>query len=156
MSTILLGLLVGLIGFRLSATYETLMEIVAPAMFVLIGLIYVYRNYKAEGHHHGADLSSLGERSKRKVVTLMATALFFSPCVPMGSYFFIVGAEGIASLALVSLIYIVVTLGVLLLMVALGRRGVERIQWHFLEHNENLITGLVLIVLGLLIFFFEA
>ncbi len=155
-STILLGLLVGLIGFRLSATYEALMEIVAPAMFVLIGLIYVYRNYRAEGHHHGADLSSLGDKSKRKVVTLMATALFFSPCVPMGSYFFIVGAEGIASLALVSIIYIVVTLGVLLLMVALGRRGVERIQWHFLEHNENLITGLVLIVLGLFIFLFEA
>ena len=155
-STILLGLLMGLIGFRLSSTYEALMESVAPAMFVLIGLIYVYRNYRAEGHHHGADISSLEDRSKRTVVTMMATALFFSPCVPMGSYFFIVGAGGISSLAIVSVIYIVVTLGILLLMVALGRRGVERIQWHFLEHNENLITGLVLIVLGLFIFFFEA
>jgi hypothetical protein len=85
----------------------------------------------------------------------MATALFFSPCIPMGSYFFLVGAEGVAGLALVSVIYIVVTLGVLLLMVTLGRRGVERLQWHFLEHNENLITGLVLIIIGLVIFFFE-
>jgi putative Mn2+ efflux pump MntP len=125
-------------------------------MFVLIGLIYVYRNYRAEGHHHGADISNLGDRSKRKVVTLMATALFFSPCVSIGSYFFVVGAEGVASMALVSIIYVVVTLGVLLLMVTLGRRGVERIQWHFLEHNENLITGLVLIVIGLFIFLFEA
>jgi hypothetical protein len=155
-STILLGLLMGMIGFRLSTIYEALMGIVAPAMFVLIGLIYVYRNYRAEGHHHGADLSSLGGRSKRKVITLMATALFFSPCIPMGSYFFLVGAEGVAGLALVSVIYIVVTLGVLLLMVTLGRRGVERLQWHFLEHNENLITGVVLIVIGLVIFFFEA
>ena len=155
-STILLGLLVGLIGFRLSATHEALMGIVAPAMFVLMGLVYAYRNYRAEGHHHGADISSLGDRSKRKVVTLMATALFFSPCVPMGSYFFIVGAEGIASLAIVSIIYIVATLGILLIMVTLGRKGVERIQWHFLEHNENLITGLVLIALGIFIFIFEA
>ena len=155
-STILLGFLMGMIGFRLSASHEALMEIVAPAMFVLIGLIYVYRNYRAEGHHHGADISNLGDRSKRKVVTLMATALFFSPCVSIGSYFFVVGAEGVASMALVSIIYVVVTLGVLLLMVTLGRRGVERIQWHFLEHNENLITGLVLIVIGLFIFLFEA
>jgi hypothetical protein len=155
-STILLGLLVGLIGFRLSSAYEVLMGFVAPAMFILIGLVYVYRNYRAEGHHHGADISSLGDRSKRKVVTFMATALFFSPCVPMGSYFFIVGTEGVAALALVSVIYIVATLGVLLLMVALGRRGIERLQWYFLEHNENLITGLVLIVLGIIIFFFEA
>jgi hypothetical protein len=85
----------------------------------------------------------------------MATALFFSPCVPMGSYFFIVGAEGLANLFLVSVIYIVVTLGVLLLMVALGRKGVERIHWHFLEHNENLITGIVFILLGLFVFLFE-
>ncbi len=155
-STILLGFLMGMIGLRLSASHEALMGIVAPAMFVLIGLIYVYRNYRAEGHHHGADISNLGDRSKRKVVTLMATALFFSPCVSIGSYFFVVGAEGVASMALVSIIYVVVTLGVLLLMVTLGRRGVERIQWHFLEHNENLITGLVLIVIGLFIFLFEA
>ena len=154
-STILLGVLAGLVGFRLSSTHEALMEVVAPAMFVLIGLIYVYRNYKAEGHHHGADMSSLGDRSKKTVITFMATALFFSPCVPMGSYFFIVGARGVANLALVSAIYIVVTLGILLIMVALGRSGVERIQWHFLEHNENLITGLVLILLGLFVFFVE-
>ena len=155
-STILLGLLVGLIGFRLSATYEALMEIVAPSMFILIGLIYVYRNYRAKGHNHGADLSNLRDRSKKAVVTFMATALFFSPCVPMGSYFFIVGAEGLASLALVSVIYVVVTLGILLLMVSLGRMGIERVQWHFLEHNENLITGIILIVLGLFVFLFEA
>jgi hypothetical protein len=120
-----------------------------------MGLVYVYRNYRVEGHHHGADISSLGDKSKKAVVTFMATALFFSPCVPMGSYFFLVGTEGVAGLALVSIIYVVVTLGVLLLMVALGRRGVERLQWHFLEHNESLITGIVLIVLGLFVFFFE-
>jgi putative Mn2+ efflux pump MntP len=155
-STILLGLLVGIIGFRLSATHEALMEIVAPSMFVMIGLIYIYRNYRAERHSHGADISSLHDRSKKTVVTFMATALFFSPCVPMGSYFFIVGAEGVAGIAFVSIIYVVVTLGILLIMVALGRRGVERIQWPFLEHNENLITGIVLIILGLFVFFFEA
>ncbi|MBC8224552.1 hypothetical protein H8E65_08190 [Candidatus Bathyarchaeota archaeon] len=156
-STILLGVLVGLIGFKLSSIHEALMEIVAPSMFILIGLVYVYRNYRGEGHHHhGADISSLHDRSKKAVITFMATALFFSPCVPMGSYFFIVGAKGVVSLALVSSIYFVVTLGVLLLMVALGRRGVERIQWHFLEHNENLITGLILIALGLFAFLFEA
>ena len=40
-STILLGFLMGMIGLRLSASHEALMGIVAPAMFVLIGLIYV-------------------------------------------------------------------------------------------------------------------
>jgi hypothetical protein len=152
--TILLGLLMGIIGFKLSASNEALMEVVAPAMFVLLGLVYIYKNYSANGHHHGADISSLSDRSKRNVITLMATALFFSPGISMGSYFFIVGADGITGLAIVSVIYVVGFLGVLLLMVTLGRRGMERIQWHFLEHNENLITGLALIVLGLSVVLF--
>jgi len=156
-STILLGVLVGLIGFTLSSTQEALMDIVAPAMFFLLGFIYIYRNFKSQGHHnHGADISRLGDRSKKAVVTFMATALFFSPCVPMGSYFFIVGVRAVGSLALVSAIYIVVTMGLLFFMVTLGRRGIDRIRWHFLEHNENLITGLVLIAIGLFIFFYEA
>ena len=152
--TILLGLLMGIIGFKLSATNEALMEVVAPAMFVLLGLVYIYKNYGANGHHHGADISSLSDSSKRNVITLMATALFFSPGISMGSYFFIVGADGITGLAVVSAIYVMGFLGVLLIMVTLGRRGMERIQWHFLEHNEYLITGLALIVLGLSVVLF--
>jgi hypothetical protein len=74
----------------------------------------------------------------------MATALFFSPCVPIGSYFFIIGAEGWSNLVLVSVIYVLVTLIVLVFLVSLGRRGVNMIRWHFLEHHENLITGLIL------------
>jgi sulfite exporter TauE/SafE len=106
-STIILGILVGLIGFKLSSTHEALMEIVAPTMFIIIGIIYIYRNFKNESHHHhGVDISNLRNRSKKALVTFMATALFFSPCVPMGSYFFIVGTMGLTSLAMVSAIYI--------------------------------------------------
>jgi hypothetical protein len=153
-ATILLGLLMGIIGFKLSASNEALMEVVAPTMFVLLGLVYIYKNYSANDHHHGEDISSLSDRSKRNVITLMATALFFSPGISMGSYFFIVGADGITGLAVVSAIYVMGFLGVLLIMVTLGRRGMERIQWHFLEHNEYLITGLALIVLGLSVVLF--
>jgi hypothetical protein len=85
----------------------------------------------------------------------MATALFFSPCVPIGSYFFVVGATGLSGLILVSSIYVLVTLILLLIMVSLGRRGVEMIKWRFLEHHENLITGLILIFIGVIILIFE-
>ena len=77
--TILLGLLMGIIGFKLSASNGALMEAVAPAMFILLGFIYIYKNYGVTSHHHGADISSPSNRSKRNVITLMTTELFFSP-----------------------------------------------------------------------------
>ncbi len=156
LSTIILGFLVGFIGFKFSTRHEALMEIVAPSMFIIIGLIYIYRNFKLSDHHqHGVDVSTLKNRSKKAVVSFMATALFFSPCIPMGSYYFVVGVKEVTSFSLVSIVYIVVTLAILLLMVSLGRKSIDKIQWHFLEHNENLITGIILIVLGLFVFIFE-
>ena len=137
-STIILGVLVGLIGFQISSIHESILEILAPMMFILIGLFYVYRSIRTRSHHH-FDLSSanLNDRSKKNIILFMATALFFSPCIPIGSYFFIVGAKGFSSLIIVSAIYFSVTLTIMLLMVFLGRKGVERIKWHFLEHHEN-------------------
>jgi hypothetical protein len=83
----------------------------------------------------------------------MATALFFSPCIPIRSDFFVVEVGGVNSFALVSIIYLIVTLAILLFMVPLGRKTNDRIQWHFLEHNENLITGIIFIILALSIFY---
>ena len=156
-STILVGVVVGVVGFQLSQMQESLMELVAPVMFAIIGLVYVYRHLRSgHGQGHGeVDLAELRDRSKNAIITFMATALFFSPCVPMGSYFLIVGTSGLTSLLLVALVYVSVTMVLLLGLVALGRSGVNRLRWHFLEHNENLITGFILIVLGVFFFLFE-
>ncbi len=56
---------------------------------------------------------------------------------------------------MVSLIYLVVTMSIMLLMVYLGRKGLDRVQWHFLEHNESLITGAILVLLGIFVYFVE-
>ena len=53
------------------------------------------------------------------------------------------------------LIYNVVTLSGMLVMVAIGRRGLQRVNPHWFEHYENLITGLTLVGLAILNFFIE-
>jgi len=129
-STILLGMAIGLIGFQLSTTYELIMERIAPATFILIGGFYIYKG-------------------------LMSKALFFSPCVPIGSYFLVASPAGTTGLSDVSAICLVVTLAVMLAMIHLGRKGVDRVRWSFLEHNENLITGAILVILGLFVYLAE-
>jgi hypothetical protein len=157
-STIILGFIVGIIGFQLSAAHELFMKAAAPIMFVLMGSYYVYMSFRGGAHHHGGqgELEGLNGRSRGAIMAIMATALFFSPCVPMGSYFFVVGAEGASGMLLVSMVYVSVTLIILLLMVYLGRMGVERIHLRFLEHNESLITGIILALMGVLVYIVEA
>jgi nickel/cobalt exporter len=157
-STILLGMAIGLIGFQLSTAYELIMERIAPMVFILIGGYYIYKGLKSEVHHHHGDheaYEGLKGKSKRAIISFLATALFFSPCVPIGSYFLVASPKGTTGLIAVSAIYLVVTLAILLAMIYLGRKGVDRVRWRFLEHNENLITGAILVILGVFVYFVE-
>jgi len=157
-STILLGMAIGLIGFQLSTAYELIMERIAPAIFILIGGYYIYKGLKLEEHHHHGDheaYEGLKGKPKRAIISFMATALFFSLCVPIGSYFLVASPAGATGLIAVSAIYLAVTLAVMLAMIYLGRKGVDRVRWRFLEHNENLITGAILMLLGVFVYFVE-
>ena len=156
MGTILLGIIVGLIGYELSY-YEPVIGIVAPVILVILGLTYIFLDFKGS-HQQRENLIATGMlsgRSKFAVIAPLAIALFFSSCVSFVAYYFIVGSFGWLGIAAVSAIYLVVTLTVMCAMVGLGLKGVERIRWRFLEQRYKLVTGIVLVVLGILIYFVE-
>ena len=154
--TILLGIMVGLVGYTLSS-YEIVISIVAPAILVTLGLTYVFLDFKGSHQHYQKPIKTgaFSERSKFAVIVPLATALFFSPCVYIAAYYFIAGSLGWLGITAVSAMYLIVTISVMCLMVSLGLKGVEKIRWHFLEQHERLATGIVLIVLGILIYFVE-
>ncbi len=157
-STMLLGVAIGLIGFQLSTAYELIMERIVPAIFIIIGGFYIYKGSKREEHHHHGDheaYEGLKGKPKRAIISFLATALFFSPCVPIGSYFLVASPAGAAGLIAVSAIYLAVTMVVMLAMIYVGRKGLDRVRWRFLEHKENLITGAILILLGVFVYFVE-
>jgi len=47
------------------------------------------------------------------------------------------------------------TLTIMVTLVYLGLKGVNKFNLHLLDHHEKAITGVVLIVLGLLAYFVE-
>ena len=55
--------------------------------------------------------------------------------------------------SLLGVIYAIVSISGILLLVTLGHRGVNLLPAHFIEHNEKRISGIVLIVVGILSFF---
>jgi putative Mn2+ efflux pump MntP len=59
------------------------------------------------------------------------------------------------SIVIVSAIYLSVTIFGMVVMVNLALKGIKKIERHFLERHEKLITGVVLIIIGALIYFVE-
>ncbi len=152
-STILIGIVLGLAGYELSENHSRLISIVAPSILVLLGVIYLIFD---RGHTH-RDISKQipGNRASRRfsIVLTLAVAMFFSPCIEIEAYYLSAGLYGWAGIGVVSAIYLLVTVTGMVLLVDLSLRTARKIKSHFLEHHEKKITGAVLIVLGFIAYF---
>lgn len=80
--------------------------------------------------------------------------MFLSPCLEVESIFLTAGGYGLQSVLLLSLVYGVCSILSIMLMIYLVYKGSKIFANNeFIEHNEKRITGLVLIIVGLLSFF---
>ena len=155
-STILVGISIGLVGYKLSSTHEFVTRVVAPLILVTLGLFYLIVDLK--NFHHNRNLvetGSISKKSKLSIITSLCIAMFFSPCIQIEAYYFKAGTGGWLGITIVSIVYLIVTILGMLLLVDLGRKGVEKIKWHFLEHHERRVMGVVLIALGISAYFLK-
>ena len=158
-STISVGAVLGLIGYELSSTYELIIRFSAPTILVVLGLIYLFLDFKFKdsNQHHSQLIETEGatKKSKLALISSLGIALFLSPCVAIGAYCFTAGTFGWIGVAAALAIYVGVTVLGMVLMVNLGMKGVAKMEWLFLERHEKIITGIVLIILGLLVYFMK-
>ena len=156
-STILIGVVVGLLGHELSTRYSVVASVVAPAVLIGLGIIYLVLEVTGRRHQHShfATPERGSKASRFSLVASLSAAMFFSPCIEIEAYYFTAGAIGWPGIVAVSLVYVVVTVGGMVVLVDLGLKGAARIQSHFLEHHEKGVTGLLLVGLGVLAIFVD-
>jgi len=160
-STISVGVVLGLIGYKLSSTYELIMRFSAPMILVVLGVIYLFLDFKFKfedpSQHHTPIIETEGASKKPKLalISSLGIALFLSPCVGIGAYCFTARTFGWIGVSSVLVIYVGVTVLGMVLMVNLGLKGVAKIEWRFLERHDKIVTGIVLIILGILVYFMK-
>lgn len=160
-STIIVGIIVGITGYKLSSSHEFISTVAAPIILVGLGIIYVALDFRS-GHHYHDDYENVSthsektEKSKwRAILTSLSVAMFLSPCIEIEAYYFQAGTIGWLGILIVSAVYLLITLIVMLLLVYLGLKGMQTFNSHFLELHQKGITGIVLITLGSLAYFVE-
>jgi hypothetical protein len=156
-STILIGVVVGLLGYELSTRYASVTSVMAPLVLIGLGAVYLALEFAGRNrhHHHFETGERTSKISRVSLVASLCLGMFFSPCLEIEAYYFTAGALGWQGIATVSLVYLVVTVAGMVVLVDLGLKGAARIQSDFLEHHEKAVTGLLLIALGALAYFVE-
>jgi len=156
-STIIIGLLVGLLGFKLANQFEVISTIFAPSVLVILGVVYLILDIRSNHHHHHhfEEKVAQNKKSKTAIVVSLSIAMFFSPCLEIEAYYFHAGTHGWTGVLAVSITYMIVTVAGMIVLVDLALRGMRKIRSHFLEHHEKRITGIILILFGLIAYFIE-
>lgn len=150
--TVALGVVLGIIGKELVEDYGNAIYVASSVLLIVFGLIYYTVNLPH--HHHSGNKDVVAyKRSKRKWVLIFIVMMFLSPCLEVESLFLSAGAYGMGLVTLMSVVYAIVSISGILLLVTLGHRGVNLLPAHFIEHHEKRISGIVLILVGIISFF---
>jgi len=152
LGTVALGVVLGTIGKELQEQYGNIIYVVSSILLIVFGLVYYTVNLP---HHHHSSQKDVAQykRSRRKWVLIFIVMMFLSPCLEVESLFLSAGAYGMGLVSLLSFIYAIVSISGILLLVNLGYKGVNLFSAHFIEHNEKRISGIVLILVGVISFF---
>jgi chromate transport protein ChrA len=152
LSTIIIGIIVGFMGYKLSDSYSFIVGVIAPSILILLGIIYLILSLKDNKHHHHSHEINIDEVKKKTTTAIILTltiSMFFSPCLEIEAYFFVASKLGWEGIIAVSVVYTVIIIAGMVLLVWLGMKGVKKIKSHFLEHHEKTITGILLVILGI-------
>ncbi len=154
LSTVLLGIAIGLLSLKVSAIYEEIMGYVMAIVLMLLGIIFIVRHH----HHNHFHLHNEGELqtlSSRKIITVLVTSMFLSPCLEIEGYFILAGSAGLKYIFLTSLLYIGISVLGIVIWISFAQKILKKINAHKIEHNAGLISGIVLIITGLISLFIK-
>ena len=153
LSTIIIGVLLGVIGIGLNEQIDHFTHLIAPSILILIGLYFVRQHYVH--HHFHLQKQKLSGKPKSKIIGALIIAMFLSPCLEIEAYFLLAGAKGWWLLVSIALMYAVVSISGMLLWIRFAYKGLLKINWHKWEHNAGIITGLTLVATGILSYFIQ-
>lgn len=151
LSTILIGVLLSVLGAKLDDRVTHFSNIIAPIILISIGLIFIYRHHRHKHFHVDSELKR--KKSKRAIITALTIAMFFSPCMEIEAYFLLAGTQARWLVVVIALMYLVITTTGMMLLVRYAYKGLLKLNWHSIEHNAGIITGVTLVATGIISFF---
>lgn len=151
LSTIAIGFLLGILGKAIAEKLDHFTHLVAPIIFILLGLFFIYRHHRHKHFHLSGTPQK--KHSQKSIVIALVIAMFFSPCMEIEAYFLLAGAISKWLVVGIAAMYLVTTTVGMALLVSFAYKGLLKLNWHALEHNAGIITGATLIVTGIISFF---
>jgi putative Mn2+ efflux pump MntP len=151
LSTIAIGIVLGILGVQLANRIEYFTHFIAPVILIVIGVFFIYQHHRHKHFHlHQTPKPTL---PKKKIITALVIAMFLSPCMEIEAYFLLAGTKGLWAVLSIAALYLTISVSGMVLWVRIAYKGILKLNWHNLEHKSGIITGWTLVVTGIVSFF---
>jgi len=127
-STVIIGLLLGLIGSELTEHIEHFTRIIAPAILILIGVYFIRQHYLH--HHFHLPTKEIRKKKKSSIIWALMLAMLLSPCLEIEAYFLLAGSKGWLVLIGVAAMYSVISIAGMLIWIRIAYKGLLKLNWH--------------------------
>lgn len=155
-TTALVGLAAAALGKELHRHAEKL-DTPLPALILLaFGLYYLVVGWRREGHRHcGHDHSDDPIMADRVAAWALFVEMAVSPCETLIPVFFASGQLPWATLVVMALVMSGLTIVFMAVLASLAFAGYQKLTFPWLERNERVLLGLILMALGAFAYFFH-
>lgn len=153
-STLVIGLLIGMIGLGLSQVLESIIRWLSPSILILLGLYFLWRHHTHHHFHLDEELTQPPIR-KRQLFLSMMMFMILSPCLEVTAFFFDASRFGIDQLFIIAGIYTFCSILAMTIWVNFLWLGFQKLDSHKWEHNSGILTGWTIILAGVLSFFIQ-
>ena len=150
-STVIIGVILSFLGSELAEHINEFTHIIAPSILIALGLVFIYLHHRHRHFHIDEEIKN--KKSKTAIISALVIAMFFSPCMEIEAYFLLAGTYSGWLIALIAFMYLLITTAGMLILVRYAFKGLLKLNWHSLEHNAGIITGVTLVATGIITFF---
>ncbi len=153
LSTVIIGILLAFGGRTLDSILPYF-HYVAAGILIVLGILFIWK-HEQHMHFHLDEVSITSNTSMGYILGSLLLAMFLSPCLEVGALFLVSGAHGLPTTFIVAAIYTITSAAGMTVFAWAAMQGLKRIDWHRLEHNSGLISGVILILTGVMFLFFD-
>ena len=155
-TTALVGLAAAALGKGLHHYVEKVDTPLPAFILGAFGLYYLVMGWRREGHRHCEhDHAQDPIQADRVAAWALFLEMTLSPCESLIPIFFASGSLPWGTLLLMALLMSAITILAMGVLSYVGYTGYSRLTFPWLEHNERIVLGVVLIVLGGVAFWFH-
>lgn len=148
-STLLLGLILGLLFYQMRSGFGWIFQWLGPGLLIISGIYFIYRHHTH--HHFHIDDHMLDQtRTRKQIIYALMAYMFLAPCLEVEAYFVNAGLHSTWLLVTCLLCYFFISITGMICWVYIALKGFQKFDTHKLEHNAGIITGLTMVITGLL------